>query len=141
MRTSSLKITVGLFTQLQHDTKRDIFLLPCGWLKKSKDGTKYEYVAIYVDDLLITCEDPSGFINTLKDKYTENQRSGPLEYHHGCDYHLDPDGTLVALPKKYISKILDSFTKMFLGETLPYMRSPLEKNNHPELNNSENDLT
>ena len=39
----------------------------------------------------IACEDPSGFINTLKDKYTGY---GPLEYHLGCDYHLDPDGTL-----------------------------------------------
>ena len=36
---------------------------------KSKDMTKYEYVVFYVDDLLIACEDPSGFISTLKDKY------------------------------------------------------------------------
>ena len=62
---------------------------------------------------------------------------GPLKYHLGCDYHLDPDGTLVALPKKYISKILDSFHQMFLGESLPQAKSPLDKNDHPELDNSE----
>ena len=66
---------------------------PCVWLKKSKDGTKYEYMAICVDDLLIACEDPSGFINTLKYKYNlKIKGDGPLEYHLGCDYHLDPDG-------------------------------------------------
>ena len=100
--------------------------------------TKYEYMAIYVDDLLITCEDPPGFMNTLKDKHKLRiKRDGPLEYHLGCDYQLDPDGSLVSLRKKYISKILDSFTKMFPGETLPNVRSPMEKNDHPELDHSE----
>ena len=50
---------------------------------------------------------------------------GPLKYHLGCDYHMDPDGTLVAQPKKYISKILDSFHQMFPGESLPQVKSPL----------------
>ena len=43
---------------------------PCVWLKKSKDGTGYEHVAIFVDDL-----------NTLKDKYKlKIKGDGPLEY-------------------------------------------------------------
>ena len=50
---------------------------------------------------------------------------------------MDPDGTLVAQPKKYISKILDSFHQMFPGESLPQVKSPLDKNDHPELDNSE----
>ena len=53
---------------------------------------------------------------------------GPLKYHLGCDYHLDPDGTLVTL----ITKILDSFHQMFPGETLPQVKSPLDKNDHPD---------
>ena len=48
-----------------------------------------------------------------------------------------PDGTLVAQPKKYMSKILDSFHPMFPGESLPQVKSPLDKNDHPELNKSE----
>ena len=58
-------------------------------------------------------------------------------YHLGCDYHLDPDGTLGALPKKYIAKILDLFHKMLPGETLPDAKSPLEKNDHVELDNTD----
>ena len=111
---------------------------PFVWLRKAKCSTKYEYVAMYVDDLLIACICTSEFIHTLKKKHNlKIKGDGPLKYHLGCDYHLDPDGTLVALPKKYISKILDSFHHMFTGETLPKVKSPLDKNDHPELHNSE----
>ena len=50
---------------------------------------------------------------------------------------MDPDGTLVAQPKKYISKILDSFHQMFPGESLSQVKSALVKNDYPELDNSE----
>ena len=111
---------------------------PCVWLRKAKCATKYEYVAIYVDDLLIACDCVSDFIHTLKKKHNLKLKGeGPLKYHLGCDYHMDPDGTRVAQPKKYISKILDSFHQMFPGETLPQVKSPLDKNDHPELDNSE----
>ena len=52
-------------------------------------------------------------------------------------YHLDRDDTLVALPKKYISKILYSSHQMFPGESLPQAKSALYKNDHPERDNSE----
>ena len=106
---------------------------PCVWLRKAKCATKYEYVAIYVDDLLIACTCASEFIHTLKRKHNlKTKGDGPLKYHLGCDY-----GTLVALPQKNISKILDSFHQMFPGESLPKVKSPLDKNDHPELDNSE----
>ena len=41
------------------------------------------------------------------------------------------------LPKMYITKILDTFHQMFPGETVPQAKSPLDKNDHPELGNSE----
>ena len=111
---------------------------PCVWLRKAKCATKYEYVAIYVDDLLIACDCASDFIHTLKRKRNlKIKGDGPLKYRLGCDYHMDPDGTLVAQPKKYISKILDSFHQMFPGESLPQVKSPLDKNDHPEVDNSE----
>ena len=111
---------------------------PCVLLRKAKCSTKYEYVAIYVDDLLIASTCTSEFLDTLKKKHNlKITGDGPLKYHLGCDYHLSPDGTLVALPKKYITKILDSFHQMFPGETLPQVKSPLDKNDHPELDNLE----
>ena len=107
-------------------------------LRKAKCSTKYEYAAIYVDDILITCNCTSELIHTLKRKHNlKIKGDGPLKYHLGCDYHLDPDGTLVALPKTYISKILDFFHWMFPGESLLQVKSRLDKNDHPELEISE----
>ena len=37
---------------------------PCVWLREMKD--KYEYIAIYVDDLLIAFEEPQKIIQDLK---------------------------------------------------------------------------
>ena len=74
---------------------------PCVWLRKAKCATKYEYVAIYVHDLLIACDCASDFIHTLKRKHNLNIKGeGPLKYHLGCDYHMDPDGTLFCTTRK-----------------------------------------
>ena len=60
-----------------------------------------------------------------------------MEYHLGCDYKLDKDAILVAQPIRYINKILESYRKMFPNENVINAKSPLEKNDHPELDNSE----
>ncbi|KAL7579256.1 hypothetical protein ACA910_011415 [Epithemia clementina (nom. ined.)] len=125
-----------------HDVLKDMGYTPskadgCVWMKKSKDGTKYFYIAVYVDDLLIAHEDPASIIKELKEKYNfKIKGDGNLEYQLGCEYVLDPDGTLAASPKKYIGKILDSYKSMF-GEEPKIFKSPLEKNNHPELDNTD----
>ena len=131
------------WSQKIHDIRLDMGFSSCKadprvWLRKAKCATKYESVAIHVDDLLIACTCASECIHTLKREHIlKIKGDGPLKYHLGCDYHLDPDDTLVALPQKYISKILDSFHQMFPGESLPQVKSPLDKNDHPELDNSE----
>ena len=115
---------------------------PCVWLRKAQCITKYEYVAIfvaiYVDDLLIACDFVSEFIHTLKRKHNlKLEGDGPLKYHLWCDYHMDPDGTLVAQPKNVHLQDPILFHQMFPGESLPQVKSPLDKNDHPELDNSE----
>ena len=47
---------------------------------------KYEYIAIYVDDLLIASDKPQQIITDLKEKFKlEIKGDGPLEYHLSCD--------------------------------------------------------
>ena len=60
-----------------------------------------------------------------------------MEYHPGCDYKLDKDGTLEAQPTRHINKILESYKIMFPNENFINAKSHLEKNDHPELDNSE----
>ena len=58
---------------------------PCVWLREMKD--KYEYIAVYVDDLLIASEEPQKIIQDLKEEFNLRIKcDGPLEYHLGCDY-------------------------------------------------------
>ena len=109
---------------------------PCVWLREMKD--KYEYIAIYVDDLLMASEEPQKIIQDLKEKFKlKIKGDSPLDYHLGCDYKLDKDGTLVTQPTRYINKILESYKKMFPDEDFLNAKSPLGKNDHPELDNSE----
>ena len=82
------------------------------WMRTSKDGTHYEYIAVYVDDLAICVKDPQVFCDTLQQDYKLKLKGvGPLSYHLGCGYTRDEDGTLVADPRKYVDKILESYEK------------------------------
>ena len=80
------------------------------WMKTSKDDNHYEYIAVYVDDLAICMKDPQAFCDTLKEKYKLKLKGvGPISYHLG--YTRDEDGTLVADPRKFAEKILESYEK------------------------------
>ena len=108
---------------------------PCVWLREMTN--KYEYIAMYVYDLLITSEKPQQIIQDLKEKFKLIIKGdGPLEHHFGCAYKPDKDGTLAAQPTKYINKILESYKKMFPNENFLNVKSSLEKNDPPELDNT-----
>ena len=107
------------------------------WMKSSKDGSHYEYIAVYVDDLAICMKDPKAFCDTLKDKYKLKLKGvGPINYHLGCGYTRDEDGTLVADPRKYVEKILESYEKTF-GEKPKKSKTPLVGRDHPESDTSD----
>ena len=109
---------------------------PCVWLREMK--TKYEYIPMYVDDLLIASHKPQKIINDLREKFKlKIKGDGQLEYHLGCDYKLDKANTLVAQPINYIAKILEAYKKMFPNEIFHNIKAPLKKTDHPELENTE----
>ena len=110
---------------------------PDVWMRPEPGGTCYEYIAVYVDDLAIAAKDPQAFCNELKEKYNLKLKGvGSLEYHLGCTYKKDPDGTLAADPRRYVNKILESYERMF-KEKPRKSRPPLEGGDHPELDTSE----
>ena len=37
------------------------------WIRKAEDC--YEYICVYVDDLMVTMKDPQKFFDTLKERY------------------------------------------------------------------------
>jgi hypothetical protein len=63
--------------------------------------------------------------------------SGLLSFHLGFDYFRNEDGTRCYRPKNYITRMVDAYLRMFGSQPSPKHRSPLVKNNHPELDTSE----
>ena len=107
------------------------------WMRSSNDASHYEYIAVYVDDLAICMKDPKSFCDTLKEKYKLKLKGvGPINYHLGCGYTRDEDGTLVADPRKYVEKIIESYEKPFV-EKPKKAKTPLVGGNHPESDTSD----
>jgi len=81
-------------------------------------------------DLCIACD-----LKTIVDEPIQ-KHGYKLEFHLKCDCLHDPEGMLSFDPIKYIQKILIVFENMFKEKPRP-SSSQLEKNDHPELDDSE----
>ena len=119
---------------------RDMGFFPCKmepdvWMKDC--GDHYEYIAVYVDDLLIVSRDHASIIRELQVTHKFKLKgTGPISFHLGCDYWRDKNGVLCYAPRKYIEKCMDTFRRLFGTNPKQYM-SPLVKGDHPELDTSE----
>lgn len=105
------------------------------WIKDA--GDSYDYLCIWVDDLMCIAGDPAVFFNMLKDKYKFKLKGvGHPEYHLGGDFGRDPDGTLYWSAKTYVKKLLDQYERLFDGPPKKYS-APMDKDDNPELDQSE----
>ena len=106
-------------------------------MRKAPGEDCYEYIAVYVDDLAIIATDPGNICKGFKEKYNFKLKGdGPIDYHLGCRYIKDPDGTLVSDPRRYISKMMDTFERIF-KEKPKKAKTPLIACDHPELDDTE----
>jgi hypothetical protein len=97
-----------------------------------ENNNLYEYIAFYVDDLLIATMNPKEIAQTLKEQHKLKLKGVvPLTYHFECDYFHDHEGTLCFGPRK-----LDQFKNMNCYKPKEYT-SPLAKGYHPEIDTSE----
>jgi len=82
-------------------------------------------------------KDPTEVTNALREKYGYKLKGvGSITYHLGSNYKRDPDGTFQTSAESYIEKMVESYERTF-GVTPKGFSSPLEKNDHPELDSSE----
>ena len=106
------------------------------WMRPN--GDVYEYIAVYVDDLAIAMLNPEEFVKVLIDKYKFKLKgTGPISFHLGCEFVRDEEGVLCLRPRKYIERMVASYEQMFGEKPSTKVSSPLEKNDHPELDDSE----
>ena len=138
-----LKCSGKRWAETLHDILKDMNFIPsradqCIWLKKNNKVHLYDYVAVYVDDLCIAAQHPKEAINILKSKYNLKVKGdGPITYHLGADYFQDLDVTLISQPKKYIEELKQTYVRHFDTEPSKGLKTPLERNDHPELDTSE----
>ena len=77
-------------------TRADPYL----WIKESKDGTKYEYMATYVDDIIIVAEDPMKYLNTIKKHFLIRNIKLAPEYYLGYEIEMRNNGTMKISSRK-----------------------------------------
>ena len=101
-------------------------------------GDHYEYVACYVDDLAIASRNPQAIIDALEGDPNnfKLKGTGPMAFHLGCDFFRDENGTLCIGPRKYIDRMEAQHESLFGYKPKTNVSSPLEKNDHPELDDS-----
>jgi hypothetical protein len=104
------------------------------WMRLN--GDLYEYVATYVDDLCLGMLDPKSFTDTLQKKYNFKLKgTGPIDFHLGQSFSQNDDGEMEISSKCYIDKMIDTYVQLY-GEKPRKASSPLEQNDHPEMDDS-----
>ena len=101
------------------------------WLKKTDDGTKYEYIATYVDDIIIVAKDPMKYMNLLKSKFPIRNIEEMPEYYLGNNIEMRKNKTIKISSKKYIKEIISRYEKKY--GTLKKENVPSKPTDHPEL--------
>jgi Reverse transcriptase (RNA-dependent DNA polymerase) len=105
------------------------------WMRDK--GDHYEYIAVYVDDLLIASQEPNEIVKILEEIHKFKLKgSVPTSLHLGCDFFRDEDGVLCYALKTYILHMLDTFERLFGKQPKQYV-APLEGADHPELDDLE----
>ena len=108
------------------------------WFKDC--GDHYEYIATYVDDVLVYSRHPMDIINELKEDYILKGIGVP-EYYLGGDIEQLPDAwikdelTTALSARTYIKNVTDKFEDM-LGTEFRQFKSPMAEGYHPELDDS-----
>ena len=138
-----LKSSGKRWAEALHDILKDMDFIPsrpgpCTWLRKILKLNLCEYIAVYIDDLCIAAQNPKELINILKSKYQLKVKGdGRLTYYKGADYYHNPDGTMVCQPKKSIERLRETYIRPFNTEPSKGPKTPLEKNDHPELDTTD----
>ena len=100
----------------------------------------YEYIASYVDDILIWSRNPMEVMKALKEIYTMKGVGIPEYYLGGdvenLDEHWNKENVALAISAKtYISNVIPKFEKLF-NMTFKSIKTPMDSDYHPELDDS-----
>jgi hypothetical protein len=79
--------------------------------------------------------DPKSFTDTLQKKYNFKLKgTGPIDFHLGQSFSQNDDGEMEISSKRYVDKMIGDV--QLYGEKPKKASSPLEQNDHPEMEDS-----
>ena len=111
LRSSGARFHDKLSDSLREEGFLPSFADPDLWYRDA--GNCYEYVCVYVDDLLFTGKEPSIFFDNLIKKHNYKLKGvGPPEYHLGGNFERDKDDTLIYSAKTYVTSLLANFERI-----------------------------
>jgi hypothetical protein len=106
----------------------DLWIIDC--------DTHYEYVLIYVDDLMCIGRNPQAFYDALINTYHFKLKGvGSPSFHLGGDFFRDSYGTLAWGASSYVKKMIFNYEVMFGTKPKEYA-SPMMEKGHPEIDNT-----
>ena len=104
------------------------------WIRLDEENNKYEYIATYVDDIIVVAKNPMQYIDTIKTKFPIRNIEEMPEYYLGNNLQVRHNRTIKVSSKKYISEIIDRYEKKY--GPLRKENVPMTPNDHPELDES-----
>ena len=100
-------------------------------------GDLWEYIVVYVDDIIVAMRDAKHFFDELQGPNVgfTMKGVGKPNYHLGADFFYDDDGTLCFGSQTYAKRLCSTFETLFGEQPKPYF-APLSHDDHPELDDS-----
>ena len=100
-------------------------------------GDLWEYVIVYVDDIIVAMKGAKHFFDELQGPNVSFTMKGvgKLNYHLGADFFYNDDGTLCFGSQTYAKRLCSTFETLFGEQPKPYF-APLDHEDHPELDDS-----
>ena len=78
---------------------------PSLWLKKSKMRDGYNYIATYIDDIIVVSDYPSQYVTELEQHFVIRNIDNMPHFYLGCDLKTMPNNIKISMTK-YVGDIL-----------------------------------
>ena len=109
---------------------------PAIWMREQSDH--WEYIGVYVDDLLIMSKDTDAIIKTLEKEYTLKGVGFP-KYYLGADMKMldAPEKVFTLGSATYVKRCLVVYEQIFGEQPARKINAPLDPKDHPELDDTD----
>ena len=103
------------------------------WIKKDPNNGTYEYIATYVDDLILVMKDPKPYIEHIKNKFPIRNIEFKPEYYLGTNITINEKNIKISM-EKYIKETIRKYENSH--GPIRKENIPASHNDHPELDDS-----